>query len=368
LLEEKIPWSVPDISFDEEKAISETVVSKWLGMGPKTRELEKNISEYVGVQNTVVVNNGTSALIAALIANDVKPGDKVLVPTYTFIATINSILAIGATPVLVDCDPRTFNVTVDNIMPVFENNKDASCLIFVDVAGLPADIDSIREFSNQNNIKLIEDAAEAFGARYKEKILGNYVHTTIFSFHIAKQMTMIEGGAVVTNNPHVADRARLIRNHGEGKEKYVHTDFGLNLRPTDLQSAVGIVQLRKVEDYMNLRKRIADLYISDLSEDLDFQFVPNYVRRHPWMLFMCLLKNKRVRDNLNSFLNRRGIDTRIPWPPANLQPYHRTRLGDIKCPNAEAVYERVLSLPIGNAVSEPQAYRVIEVVNEFFRS
>lgn len=366
MLEEKIPWSAPDISLDEEKAISETLASKWLGMGPKTLELEKSICQYVGVKNSVVMNNGTSSLIAALIANGIKPGDKVLVPTYTFIATINSVLAIGAKPLLVDCDPTTFNVTIDGIKEVFEHDKDACCLIFVDVAGLPADIDLMRQFSHKNKIKLIEDAAEAFGAKYKDKVLGNYDHTTIFSFHIAKQMTMIEGGAVVTNDQQIADKLRLIRSHGEGKEKYIHTEFGLNLRPTDLQSAIGIAQLRKVEEYMNRRKRIAELYMSNLSQFLEFQFIPSYVGRHPWMLFMCLAKEKSIRDRLNSFLNERGIDTRIPWPPANLQPYHKARLGYIKCPNAERIYDRVLSLPIGNAVSETQAHKVVEVVKSFF--
>lgn len=335
-------------------------------MGPMTRELEQIICTYIGVKNSVVVNNGTSALIAALIANDVKAGEKVLVPTYTFIATVNSVLAIGARPALVDCDPATFNVSVDTIERAFERNKDARSLMFVDVAGLPTDIDGIREFSHKNNIKIIEDAAEAFGARYKDKLLGNYDHTTIYSFHIAKQMTMVEGGAIVTNDQHIADKLRLIRNHGESKDKYVHTGFGLNLRPTDLQSAIGIAQLKKVDDYMDRRKRIADLYTFNLSQFLEFQFIPNYVRRHPMMLFMCLAKDKSTRDRLNKFLNERGIDTRIPWPPVNLQPYHRAILGDLRCPNAESVYERVLSLPIGNAISETEAYRVIQVVKESF--
>lgn len=366
LLEQKIPWSTPDISIDEENAVSEVMASKWLGMGPKTHQLEQNICSFVKVQNSIVVNNGTSALIAALIANDIKPGDKVLVPTYTFIATVNSVLAIGARPILVDCDPRTFNVSISSLQEAFDQHRDASCLVFVDVAGLPADVDLMRDFSHKNNLKLIEDAAEAFGAKYKDKMLGNFDHTTIYSFHIAKQMTTIEGGAVVTNSRQIAEKIRMIRSHGEGKEKYVHTEFGLNLRPTDLQSAIGIAQLKKVEEYIEKRKRIAELYMSELSQQLEFQLVPSYVVRHPWMLFMCLVKEKSLRDKLNAFLNERGIDTRIPWPPANLQPYHKARLGDVRCPNAEAVYNRVLSIPIGNAITESQARKVIQVVKDFF--
>jgi perosamine synthetase len=368
LLEQKVPWSVPDISKDEEVEVSSVMASKWLGMGPKTRELEENICNYIRVKNATVVNNGTSALIAALIANDINSGDKVLVPTYTFIATVNSVLAIGAQPVLIDCDPHTFNISISNLETTFEQNKDAKCLLFVDVAGLPADIDPIREFSRRHSISLIEDAAEAFGAKYKDKLLGAYDHTTIFSFHIAKQMTMVEGGAIVTEDEKVAGRLKLIRSHGEGKEKYVHTDFGLNFRPTDLQSSIGIAQLKKVDGYMELRGQIAELYISHLSEHLEFQQVPSYVSKHPWMLFMCLAKDRVDRDNLNKFLNERGVDTRIPWPPANIQPYHRSKLGNISCPNAEKVYERVLSLPIGNAITKGEAERVIDVVKDFYAS
>jgi len=368
LLEQKVPWSVPDISKDEEEAVSRVMASKWLGMGPKTRELEESLRNYIQVKNSTVVNNGTSALIAALLANDVKSGDKVLVPTYTFIATVNSILVIGAQPILIDCDPHTFNISMNNLQMNFEQNKDAKCLLFVDVAGLPADIDLIREFSHKHSINLIEDAAEAFGAKYKDKLLGSYDHTTIFSFHIAKQMTMVEGGAIVTDDERVAERLKLIRSHGEGKEKYVHRDIGLNFRPTDLQSAIGIAQLKKVDAYMELRRQIAELYISQLSEYLEFQQVPSYVSRHPWMLFMCLAKDRVDRDNLNKFLNERGIDTRIPWPPANVQPYHRSRLGNISCPNAENVFERVLSLPIGNAITKAEAERVVAVIKDFFMS
>jgi perosamine synthetase len=368
LLQQKVPWSAPDISVDEEEAVSKVMISKWLGMGPKTRELEQNICSYVNVRNSVAVNNGTSALIASLIANGIEPGDKVLVPTYTFIATVNSVLAIGAQPILVDCDPNTFNVSAETIQDCLEKNTDVKSIIFVDVAGMPADIDAIREFAHKKNIIVIEDAAEAFGAQYKNKSVGNYDHTTVFSFHIAKQMTTIEGGAIATNDDEVAERVRLIRNHGEGKQKYVHTEFGLNLRPTDIHSAIGLAQIRKVERYIQLRKKIAEMYISDLGNYFEFQHMPDYVSRHPWMLFMCMTRDRSCRDELNSYLNNKGVDTRLPWPPANSQPYHKRRLGEIRCPNAEGVFERIISLPIGNHISESEVETVIQVVKDFFET
>jgi perosamine synthetase len=364
----KVPWSIPDIGDDEKKAVVEVIESKWLGMGPKTKELEDNIRSLVGAKYCVVVNNGTSALIAALLANNIGVGDEVLVPSYTFIATINSIIAIGAKPVLVDCDKKTFNVSPEQITKTLNKHPRVKGLIFVDVAGMPADIDAIREIAVKNNLVLIEDAAEAFGAMYKNKMVGSFDHTAIFSFHIAKQVTMVEGGAIVTGDPEVAERCRLIRSHGEGTEKYIHIDIGLNLRPTDIQSAIGIVQLKKVNKYLYIREKVAKIYISELKEVLEPQYVPDYVTRHPWMLFLCLTKTKSERYSLNKFINEYGIETRIPWPPVHLQPYHRGRVGNVYCPNAEFVYEHILSLPIGNAMTESEALSVVDAIKAFYKT
>ncbi|MCS6767907.1 MAG: DegT/DnrJ/EryC1/StrS family aminotransferase [Candidatus Nitrosocaldus sp.] len=368
MIQIKVQWSVPDIGKDEENAVSEVIKSKWLGMGPRTKEFEGNICSFTGAKHCIVVNNGTSALITALLANNIGPGDEVLVPTYTFIATVNSVLAIGAKPILIDCDPRTFNISPDTITSVLHKHPHAKALIFVDVAGMPADIDAIREIAIKHNLVLIEDAAEAFGALYKNKMVGSFDHTTIFSFHIAKQMTMVEGGAIVAGDSEVAERCRLIRSHGEGKEKYIHIDIGLNFRPTDIQSAIGIAQLKKVLKYIALREKIAKIYMAELNNLLAFQYIPEYVTRHPWMLFMSLAKNRSERDALNRFLNERGIETRIPWPPAHIQPYHKRKLGNISCPNANAVYERILALPIGNAISESQAFQVVDTVKAFYKT
>lgn len=366
MVDRRVPWSIPDIAQDEELAVAEVMRSKWLGMGSKTKELENRLCGFTSSRNCIVVNNGTSALVTALLAHGIGPGDKILVPTYTFIATVNSVIAIGAKPVLVDCDPKTFNVSIDNVIKTLDENPDSKGLIFVDVAGMAADIDQLRELAQRRNLVLIEDAAEAFGAEYKKKPIGSFEHTAIFSFHVAKQMTMVEGGAVVTGNSEIAERCRLIRSHGEGKEKYVHINIGLNFRPTDIQSALGLAQLAKVEKYLALRKKIADIYMDTLRDLVEFQHVPNYVTRHPWMLFMCLAKHKKERDALNEFITGHGIDTRIPWPPAHIQPYHRRTLGDISCPNAEMLYGRVLSLPIGNAITESDAQIVVEKVKAFY--
>ena len=362
----KVFWSVPDIGDDEKKAVLETLDTGWLGMGPKTKQFEKELCEYTGAKHSVVVNNGTSALLTALMSMGIGPGDEVLVPTYTFVATASSVIALGAKPVLVDCDPTTFNIGPKEVEAALARHPKVKALIFVDVAGLPCDIDALRALAAKHKLPLLEDAAEAFAGEYRKTRLGNYDHVTIFSFHIAKQVTTVEGGAIQTNRDDLVERMRLVRSHGEGKEKYVHVELGLNFRPTDIQSAIGIAQLRKADHYIQLRDRIARLYMRELAGHLTFQAVPDYATRPTWMIFMVLAKNKDERDRFNQYLNSHGVDTRIPWPPIHRQPYFVARFGEVNCPVADATFDRALSLPIGNAMTEDDVRYVIGVARGFF--
>lgn len=366
--ERKVFWSIPDIGADEKKAVLETLETGWLGMGPKTKQFEKDLGAYTGAKHSVVVNNGTSALLTALMTLGVKPGDEILIPTYTFVATASSAIALGAKPVLVDCDPATFNVGPKEIEAALAHHPKAKGLIFVDVAGLPADIDAIRAVAERHHLWLLEDAAEAFGGVYRTTKIGNFDHLTIFSFHIAKQVTTVEGGAIQTNRDGVVDKLRLVRSHGEGKEKYVHVDLGLNFRPTDIQSAIGIAQLRKADHYIDLRNRIARLYQEKLGNHLAFQSVPAYATRPTWMILMVLARDKAERDRLNTHLNAHGVDTRIPWPPIHRQPYYVERFGATACPVADATFDRALSLPIGNALTMDDAGYVIDTVRAFYEA
>ena len=364
--ERKVFWSVPDVGEDESRAVAEVLKSGWLGMGPKTKQFEKDLSAYTGAKHSVVVNNGTSALLNAFIALGIGPGDEVLVPTYTFVATASSVIALGAKPILVDCDPDTFNVGPKEVEAVLAKHPKAKAIVCVDVAGLPCDLDALRALAAKHHLPLLEDAAEAFAGEYRGTRLGNYDHVTIFSFHIAKQVTTVEGGAIQTNRDDLVDRLRLVRSHGEGKEKYVHVEFGLNFRPTDIQSAIGIAQLRKADHYIQLRDKIAHLYMRELGSHLEFQKLPDYATRPTWMIFMALAKNKEERDRLNAYLNSHGVDTRIPWPPIHRQPYFVARYGQVACPKADATFDRILSLPIGNAMTEDDVHYVIDVVRGFY--
>jgi perosamine synthetase len=362
-----VPWSQPDLTEEEHRAVAAVLESGWLGMGPKTKEFERGICEYTGAHEAVVVNNGTAALVTALLANGIRAGDEVLAPTYTFAATVNSILAVGARPVLLDCDPRTLNVTPEIVETELRDHPDAKALMFVDVAGQPCDLDALAELARRRSLILVEDAAEAFGAGYRGRKVGGADHTTIFSFHIAKQMTTVEGGAVVTNDREVAARARLIRSHGEGTEKYVHVAFGLNFRPTDLLAAIGVVQLRKVERYLKLRGELARRYRDYLAPYLQFQEVPEFVSQPTWMIFLALCRDTEERDAYVRWLATHGIDTRIPWPPVHAQPYYVREFGASIFPSADRTYARVVSLPMGNGLSPDQVQAVIDCSLTFFQ-
>ena len=362
-----VPWSAPDLSPEEHRAVAEVLASGWLGMGPRTKEFEKGLSSYTGANEAVVVNNGTSALLTAFLANGIGPGDEVLVPTYTFAATVNAVLALGARPILLDCDAETLNVTPEIVEEALRAHERAKAIVFVDVAGQPCDVDGIAEIGRRHAIPVIEDAAEAFGAGYRGKVIGGYDHATVFSFHIAKQLTTVEGGAVVTNDREMAARCRLIRSHGEGREKYVHIALGLNFRPTDIQSAIGTVQLGKVDRFLRLRAEIARCYRESLRPHLEFQRVPEFVSRPTWMIFLALCRDGAERDSYVRWLNAHGIDTRIPWPPMHAQPYYVSRFGPSSAyPRADAAYSRVLSVPIGNGISMAQAQDVVDCSTAFF--
>ena len=361
----RVPWSVPDLGAEELEAVRSTFASGWLGMGPVTQQFEQELSRYTKAPFTVVVNNGTSALLDAYLAHGIGPGDVVLVPTYTFIATASAAVALGARIGLIDCDPSTLNVTPETVRAALRAHPKPKAIVAVDVAGLPCDLDALRAVAQEAGSVFIEDAAEAFGGVYRDQPLGSLDHTTIFSFHIAKQLTSIEGGAVQTHREGVARRLRLIRSHGEGATKYWHEELGLNLRPTDVQSALGRVQLAKVDRFLVRRDQIARKYLSALAGTLSFPPVPSYATRPTWMIFLGFARDRTQRDALNAHLRAAGIDTRLPWPPVHQQPYFRARFGAVSAPNADAAFDRVISLPIGNAMRDEDVDAVIAAVHSF---
>ncbi len=356
----KISWSPPDLGVEEKEAAKRVIDSGWLTQGKETAELERELQEKIGVQHIIVVNNGTAALITALLAHGIGPEDEVIVPSFTFIASINSILAVGAKPILVDCDPKTFNITPQAAAKAITSRTKA--ILPVDVAGMPVDITAFEELAKERNLIIIEDAAEALGAQYQNKVIGSFNHTVIFSFHMAKLIsTGGEGGCIATNDLAIAEKCRMIRNHGMSG-RYDYREFGLNFRITDVQSAIGRIQLRKLNQYLEKRNKLAQIYHRELKGLVQFQEIPDYVTLHPYMIFNILVAEEQ-RDILAAKLNEQGIDTRICWPATNRQAYHKQLFHDY-LPVSESLSKRIISLPMGNALSEEEVYQVVKVLKK----
>ena len=210
-----ISWSKPNIGEDEKRAILSVIESGWDSQGPLTKKFEGELSNYLD-SNVSVVNSGTSAIICALLAHGFKPGDKVLVPDFTFFATLSSPKILGAKILTADIDLKTLNVSPVQVEEIVKNN-DVKFVIVVDVAGLPVDVDAFEDLAKRYKFTLIEDAAQALGSQYKNKKIGSFEHTTIFSFHIAKQITTIEGGCITTGNNATFDEGTLFVNAVSGR-------------------------------------------------------------------------------------------------------------------------------------------------------
>ena len=364
-----IPWSKPDFGNLEKRAAIRVIKSGWLTQGKETEAFEYELSRYLGVKHVVAVNSGTSALIAALLAHDIGPGDEVIAPSFTFIATVNSIIAVGAKPVLVDCNQNTWDISCD----VVERHitKKTRAIMPVDVAGMPIDVDGFRKLSRKYKIPLIEDAAQAIGAVYIGKKIGSFGHATIFSFHMAKLLTTVEGGCVAVNDQQIADRIRMIRSHGR-KELYVFKKhgteynfdgFGLNLRFNDVQASIGRVQLKKINKAILHRSELVNLYKKELEGLFEFQQIPSYVTTHANFIFGILCQ-KNKRDFINKKLYEKEISTRITWLPAHLQKWHKDYFGSLKLKNSENLSSRIISIPLGNGLSFKEAEKVIGVLKK----
>lgn len=368
----KVSWSPPSFEKEEKEAAIRVINSGWVTQGKETEKFENELCDYIGCKYTVVVNNGTSALITALLAHGIGKGDEVIVPSLTFIASVNSIIAVGAKPVLVDSDLNTWNTTPELVKEKITDKTKA--ILPVNVAGMPIDMDAFEKLAKENNLKLIEDSAESMGAQYKNKRIGSFNHTSIFSFHMAKSLSTVEGGCIVTNDRVLAEKYRAIRNHGMESSynyskpgiNYDYGQFGLNFRITDIQSAIGREQLKKLDKIIEHRGRLVRIYKEDLDGFFEFQSVPDYVSLHPYMFFGILV-NEKKRDHLIKYLNENGIPTRVCWLPTHLQRYHKNIFVDENYPNAKRIGFKIITLPLGNMLTIGEVDYIIDTIRGFLK-
>ena len=360
-----VPMSAPDISEEDVQAVAEVVRSGRLALGPKTEEFERLVAEYVGVKHAVAVSSGTAALHLIVKALGIGPGDEVLVPSFTFVASVNVILYEGAKPVFVDIEPDTYNLDPEDLERRITPRTKA--IMVVDVFGHPAEWDEISRIAEKYGLKVIDDSCEALGAEYKGKKLGQFGDAAAFAFYPNKQMTTGEGGMIVTNEDHVAKLCHSLRNQGRGEmgSWLEHERLGYNYRMTEMSAALGVSQFRRIEELLAKRERVARMYTERLSE-LEWIRTPvvrPYVRMS-WFVYVVTLAEGMHRDPVMKALAEEGIPTRGYFSPVHLQPYVRRRLGTKEgmLPVTESVARRTIALPFHGNMTEAEVDMVVEAL------
>lgn len=373
---EPIPYALPLIEDDEIKAVVDTLHSNWLSKGPKTVEFEKQFKEYVDAPHALGLNSCTAGLHIAQLAAGIGPGDEVITTPYTFVASANTIIHTGATPVFVDIDPVTFNIDPKKIEEKITPKTKA--IIPVHFAGYPCDMDPIMEIARKHNLIVIEDAAHAVYTKYKGKMIGNIGDFTCFSFYATKNLVTGEGGMVTTQNEEWADKMRVMSLHGMSKNAwnrygdkgtwYYEVEYpGYKYNMTDMMAALGLVQLGKLENMQKRREEIARKYNEAFSKVEGF--ITPYESEenvHAWHLYVLRLKENHFtvdRAEFIELLKEKGVGTSVHFIPVPMQPYYK-RLGyDVNdYPNALAAYNGAISLPLYPKMTDDQVDRVIEAV------
>ena len=369
----KVPFHKTHITKEEIDSVVETIKSGWITMGPKTIEFENEFKEYIGSKEAVSVNSATAALHLALKAIGLKAYDEVIVPTNTFVATAEVVTYFNAKPVLCDIDYQTHNIDVNKIEKLITSKTKA--IIPVHFAGQPCDMDEIYEIAKKYNLKVIEDAAHALPSIYKGKKIGNLDKTdiTCFSFYATKTLATGEGGMATTNNSEYAKTIRINRLHGISKDAwdrytskgswyYEVVDNGNKYNMTDINAALGLVQLKKQELLKNKRAYIAKRYNAAFknSENIEIPFVkPD--RESSWHLYVIKVPN---RNKIIEKLKVKNIGTSVHFIPIHLHPYYKDTFNYKyeDYPVANEVFEKSLSLPIYPDMSNNEIDYVIENV------
>jgi len=337
-------------------AYARVIDSNWLILGNEVSAFENEFATYCGAKHCIGVANGLDALFITLKAMGIGPGDEVIVPSNTYIATWLAVSYAGATPVPVEPDPRTYNIDPARIEAAITPATKA--IMPVHLYGQPADMDPIVEIARRHNLKVIEDAAQAHGAKYKGRRTGSLGDAAGFSFYPGKNLGALgDGGAVVTNDDELADKLRALRNYGS-REKYHNEVKGFNSRLDELQAAFLREKLAVLDDWNSRRCAVAKRYLTGLANlGLVLPFVPDWAEP-VWHLFVV---RHRSRDALQKALTDQGIGTAIHYPVApHRQPaYAEMALDEGNLPVAEAIHREVLSLPIWPQMTDSQVGEVI---------
>lgn len=373
-----LPYGRQSLDEDDIAAVIEVLRSDWLTTGPKVEEFERAFADVVDTREAVAVSNGTAALHVAMYALGVGPGDEVIVPAMTFAATANCVVFQGGMPIFVDVEPDTLLINPAQVEAKITSRTKA--IIAVDYAGQPCDYDALWAIADQHGLAPVADACHALGGRYKGRAVGSLASLSAFSFHPVKHVTTGEGGMIATDDPTLARRMRVFRNHGittdhrqretQGSWFYEMVDLGYNYRLSDIQCALGISQLRKLPGWIARRQAIARRYDSAFAEIPSVE--PLRVREdvshayHLYVIRLNLTELWATRADVFSALRAEGIGVNVHYIPVHLHPFYRERFGSGTgmCPVAEAAYEGIISLPLFPRMTRGDVSDVVEAVRK----
>jgi dTDP-4-amino-4,6-dideoxygalactose transaminase len=371
-----IPYALPYYGDDEIREVVSAIRSNWLTRGPRTARFEDDFAAYVNSPYAIGLNSCTAGLHLAQLAFGIGPGDEVITTPYTFVATTNTILHTGAKPVFVDIDPVTLNLNPDLLEAAVSDKTKA--IIPVHFAGYPCEMDRIREIADRHGLVIIEDAAHGIYTQYKGKPIGSIGDATCFSFYVTKNLATGEGGMVTTSREDIAEDIRIRSLHGMSKnawkrysEKgawYYEVEMpGYKYNMTDIQAALGSVQLAKLDEMQALRASLARMYF-DAFTGCEAVRLPHdsEEHRHSWHLYVIRLDETMLTINRDQFIERMskaGIGTSVHFIPVPMHPYYRSLGYDVRhYPEAIRAYTGAVSLPLYPGMTQEQAYFVIEQV------
>jgi dTDP-4-amino-4,6-dideoxygalactose transaminase len=354
-----IPIARPDMTDDEINAVAEVLKSGMLVQGKKVKELEEKFASFIGTKYSIATSSGTTALHIALLSHGIKPGDEIITSSFTFIASANSILFCGAKPVFVDIDSDTFNIDISKIEEKITPKTKA--IMPVHLFGQSCDMNAIKAIAEKHNLLIIEDACQSHGADFNGKKVGSF-GTGCFSFYPTKNMTTGEGGIITTNDTSIYEKAKLLRDHGM-PERYKHSMLGYNFRMTDINAAIGIKQLAKLDEYNE--KRISNAKFLNSNINVPGIITPKILQKHVFNQYTLKITSecKFSREELMQKLTESGIGNVIyyPSPVYDQEPY----TGYAKdCPIADKICKQVLSIPVHPRVSSED----LEKIKKFFQS
>lgn len=374
-----LPYAAHWIGEEEKNEVIGVLNSGWLTTGPKVKQFEEDLARYAGAKFAIAVNSGTAALHCCMAALDIKPGDEVITTPFTFLATVNSIIYLGGTPVLADVDKNTFNINPQEIRKKITSRTKA--IIPVHYGGLPCEMDEILSIARRHNLKVVEDAAHALSAEYNSRRIGSFGDATIFSFHPVKNITTAEGGMILTNDAEIAKRCVMHRTHGITKEAmerygknadwmYDMQRIGYRYNMTEFQAALGVAQLKKIDCFQKRREEIVASYDQEFSKIPELIIPPRVAGlKSSWHLYVVRIREELLtadRNQIIKALKAENIGVNVHYIPIHLHSYYQQNYGLAKgmFPITENIYDSIITLPLFPKMGEQDVQDVIIAVKK----